>query len=365
MKEFDLKLKGKISRLTNKTFKFDSRIKEGWYSAVYFLKTAEIVSKERPNEIVTMQFFQRGEGIVCGVDESIALLHTFANNPENLVIMALHDGDKISPMEPVLKITGKYQDFGFLEGLIDGVLARRSSVATNVYNANKAAYPIPILFMGDRDDHFLNQQGDGYAAYIGGVASQCTHAMNEWWGYKGSGTMPHALIQIFNGDIIAASKAYLKTFPNEKLTALVDFNNDVINDSLLVARELGDKLAFIRVDTSKSLMDKYFETIDYKSMGIDPYGVNPTLIKALRKALDDEGFTKVKIIASSGFTADKIKQFKEENTPIDIFGVGSSLLKMTMSFTGDLVRLNDKPLAKVGRKEIENPRLEKVKYQKL
>lgn len=38
MKEIELKLKGEINRLTNKTFKFDERVGEGWFSAVYFLK---------------------------------------------------------------------------------------------------------------------------------------------------------------------------------------------------------------------------------------------------------------------------------------------------------------------------------------
>ncbi len=46
MKEIEQKLQGKIERLTNKTFKFDERIKEGWFSAVYFLKTREIVEKK-------------------------------------------------------------------------------------------------------------------------------------------------------------------------------------------------------------------------------------------------------------------------------------------------------------------------------
>ena len=45
MKEIEQKLQGKISRLTNKTFKFDSRIGEGWFSAVYFLKTKKIVEE--------------------------------------------------------------------------------------------------------------------------------------------------------------------------------------------------------------------------------------------------------------------------------------------------------------------------------
>ncbi len=59
MKEIELKLQGKIKRLTNKTFKFDERVRDGWFSAVYFLKTREIVKQFRPNNIVTMQFFKR------------------------------------------------------------------------------------------------------------------------------------------------------------------------------------------------------------------------------------------------------------------------------------------------------------------
>ncbi|MEA4822118.1 MAG: hypothetical protein VB122_07855, partial [Erysipelotrichales bacterium] len=59
MKELELKTEGKIKRLTNKTFKFDSRIKDGWYSSVYFLKTTKIVEKYHPDSVVTMQFFQR------------------------------------------------------------------------------------------------------------------------------------------------------------------------------------------------------------------------------------------------------------------------------------------------------------------
>src|SRR5699024_8938708 len=115
MKEIALKLDGKISRLTNKTFKFDERVREGWFSAVYFLKTREIVKEHLKDNIVTMQFFQKKHAVLCGTDEVIALIHTFADNPENLEIKALKDGDKIEPFESVLTITGPYQDFGYLE----------------------------------------------------------------------------------------------------------------------------------------------------------------------------------------------------------------------------------------------------------
>ncbi len=49
--------------------------------------------------------------------------------------------------------------------------------------------------------------------------------------------------------------------------------------------------------------------------------------------------------------------------PVDIYGVGSSLLKMNIGFTGDNVELNGKPEAKAGRKYRPNPRLERVQLE--
>lgn len=363
IKEYELKHRGQIKRLTNKTFKFDERIGQGWFSAVYFLKTAEIAKQWAPDHIVTMQFFQRKNGaVLCGIDEAISLLHTFAQNPEKLEIWALNDGDRIDAYETVLTITGNYQDFGFLEGIIDGTLARRTSVATHVLEVVEAAGEKEVIFMGDRDDHFSQQAGDGYAAFIGGSTAQATHAMNEWWGIEGLGTMPHALIQLFNGDTLEAAKAYHKTFPNDKLMVLVDYNNDAIEESLRVARHFGEKLSAVRIDTSNTMVDQYFMRNQDQLGTFDPRGTNPTLIFALREALDREGFHNVKIVVSGGFNAEKIAHFEKQNTPVDLYGVGSSLLKVNISFTGDNVLLDGKMQAKAGRKYRPNPRLEQVFY---
>ncbi|WP_017726542.1 nicotinate phosphoribosyltransferase [Halalkalibacterium ligniniphilum] len=364
MKEIELKMQGKIKRLTNKTFKFDERIREGWFSAVYFLKTRKIVETFKKDNIVTMQFFQKEEAILCGTDEVIALIKTFAKNPEELEIRSLKDGDKIKPYESVLTITGPYQNFGFLEGIIDGIFARRTSVATNVYNVVKAARlsgkQKPIIFMGDRDDHFTQQSGDGYASYIGGSTAQATHAMNEWWGKEGMGTMPHALIQLFQGDVVAATHAYREMYPEDDLMTLVDYNNDVITDSLKVAREFGEDLKGVRVDTSRTMVDQYFCRQPEVMGDFDPRGANPTLLFALREALDAEGFHHVKIIATGGFNAERIAEYEKKGVPVDIYGVGSSLLKIHIGFTGDNVLLNGEHEAKAGRRYRENPRLELV-----
>ena len=366
MKEIEKKLSGEIKRLTNKTFKFDERIKEGWFSAVYFLKTKEIAEKAMSNNHVTMQFFQKKEAVLCGTDEVIALVHTFAEHPETLDIQSLKDGDKISPYETVLTISGAYQQFGFLEGIIDGILSRRTSVATNVYNVVKAARTSgkekPIIFMGDRHDHYTQQAGDGYAAYIGGSTAQATNAMSEWWGKEGMGTMPHAMLQMFQGDIVKASKAYHDIYPEDDLVTLVDYNNDVITDALKVAHAFGKDLKGVRVDTSRSMVDKYFSRNQHLMGTFDPRGVNPELIFALRHALDEAGFDHVNIVVSGGFNEERILQFEKQGVPVDMYGVGTSLLSIHISFTGDNVLLNGKPEAKKGRKYRPNERLEQVEY---
>ena len=362
MLEIELKEQGKISRLTNKTFQFDKRLGEGFFSANYFLKSNKIVKLNEPNHIVTMQWFQRrNDSKLCGVDEAIALIHTFAIHPEELEIEALNDGDIIQANEPVLKVTGKYENFGFLESVIDGILARRTSVCTNVYEVMKVIGDTPIFSMADRQDDYHTQIGDGYATYVGGIKKVSTDAQGYWYGGKGMGTMPHALIQICGGDVCKAADIYLKTFPEEKVTALIDYHNNVVEDSLMLARHLGTKLNGVRVDTSKALIDHYFD--DKDTSDFDPHGVCKELIFALRKALDDAGFDYVKITVSSSFSAEKIKEWTSAKVPVSMYGVGTYFVNnMTCGFTGDLVMLDGKPEAKEGRANYPSDRLKKVSY---
>ena len=89
MLEIEEKKAGKIKRLTNKTFKFDQRLGEGFFTANYFLKTRKIVLENVPHQTVTMQFFQREDDVMlCGIDEAIALIQEFAECPEKLQILS-------------------------------------------------------------------------------------------------------------------------------------------------------------------------------------------------------------------------------------------------------------------------------------
>jgi nicotinate phosphoribosyltransferase len=91
-----------------------------------------------------------------------------------------------------------------------------------------------------------------------------------------------------------------------------------------------------------------------------PTGVNEMLVHRVREALDAAGHERVRIVVSGGFDADRIREFEAKNVPVDAYGVGSSLLKGQNDFTADIVVVDGSDVAKVGRRQRPNPRLEVV-----
>ncbi|QGS52313.1 nicotinate phosphoribosyltransferase [Spiroplasma tabanidicola] len=342
-------------------FNIDLRIFDDYYSADYFKKTKEILNKYKPDQNVTMQWFQRKENtVICGIDIICEILRL--SGVKDLIVEGLQDGDIAQPLEPILKITGKYKDFARFEGLFDGILSRASTIATNVFNLKRVANNKTILNMNDRMDFYNTQQIDGYASFIGGNNNLVTAASFEYLDLEPNlkGTMPHALIASFDGNLVKALKAYQETFPDNNLVALVDYNNDCINDSLLVANEFKNDLWAVRLDTSSALVDKSLQGVKEKDKEL--HGVNPTLVKKLRLALDNAGHNHVKIIVSSGFNVEKISLFEKENTPVDIYGVGEAITANKIYFTGDLVLINGVKQAKFGRENISSTRIKSIKY---
>jgi nicotinate phosphoribosyltransferase len=95
--------------------------------------------------------------------------------------------------------------------------------------------------------------------------------------------------------------------------------------------------------------------------------VIPQLVWNVRNALDAEGLGDIKILASSGFTVDRIRQFEEEGVPVDAYGIGAALLAGRTGFTAALVRLENAGDSagslrlRAGTELKPNPRMEKVK----
>lgn len=336
-------------------------IRAGYYSDKYFVHSRAVVLAERRDVPVTMQVFQKKSAILAGIDEAIAVLKSCLTEGfdfNDLEVYALHDGDRIEPWESVMHISGPYGAFAHLETIYLGILSRRTRIATATRAVVEAAWPVPVLYFPARHDHWAMSQGDGYAAWIAGVEGVSVDAEGEWWGAPGLGTIPHALIAAYDGDTVAAARAFARTMPeNMRIICLVDFENDSPRTAVEVARALGSRLWGIRLDTSETLVDR--SVFDYMG-SFKPTGVNAQLVFNTRDALDQAGFPGVKIVASGGFTADKIRSFNEVNAPVDMYGVGSALLQGNNEFTADIVLTGGKPSGKVGRVFRPNPRMQRV-----
>ncbi len=230
-----------------------------------------------------------------------------------------------------------------------------------------AAAGVPVIYFAPRHDDWRIQTPDGYAARVGGGGDVSSDAGASWWGGEGVGTMPHGLIAAFGGDVVEATLSFARYVKEEEphvpIVSLVDYGNDCVGDSLAVARamraEFGDRVLFgVRLDTSGKLVDRALMD-DPELWGKESLaGVNPHLVRKVRAALDAEGFDYVGIMVSGGFTPRKIRRFAGLELPIAAYGVGSSILGhgceedgvvTDFDFTADVVEVDGRPQAKVGR----------------
>ncbi len=335
------------------------KMRDGYYTDAYFNHARSALLADGRHPQVLMQVFQKHDAMLGGLDEAIAILKLCSHGWDELVVHALHDGDRVEPWETVLTIEGDYTLFAHLETVYLGVLARRTLISTNVRRVVEAAGDKQILYFPARHDHHRVQTGDGYAAHIAGAIGVSTDAQASCWGGRGIGTVPHSLIATYGGDTaLAATKFAEWAPPDMNIVALVDFENDSVKTSLEVARTLGPRLWGVRLDTSESLVDRSL----WDRMGeFDPRGVNEQLVRKVREALDAEGFRDVKIVVSGGFTIEKIRRFEESGVPVEAYGVGSWLIRGENDFTADVVVADGVEVAKVGRRSRPNPRLELVR----
>ena len=318
----------------------------------YFLRTKEILEKDNHFPHVVMQVFCKKYGVLCGIDY---LKMLFKEYKDDFTVWSLDDGNCFTPWETVMVIQGQLNKFVHLETIYLGILARCSGIASITKECVNESPEKPIFYYGSRFDSFYNQATDGYAAIVGGATDVSTDANGCLLNKEGSGTMPHALIAAYNGDVVKALEAFDRHIDSDvKRIALVDFNNDCVTDSLACAKALGDKLYGVRLDTSEMIVDKSLQLLNFK----ETYrGVCPELVFNVRKALDNQGYKHVKIIVSGGFNPIKIKKFTIMNVPVDGYGIGSSLLKNHIDFTADIVQVDGKSISKVGRYYKPNSRL--------
>jgi nicotinate phosphoribosyltransferase len=158
------------------------------------------------------------------------------------------------------------------------------------------------------------------------------------------------------------------------MTVLIDYFGREMTDALGVARRFPDLAAAgrlaLRLDTHGG---RYVEGLDparsyavlgrhaphatrgYRSEQELRYlvgtGVSAAAIWLLRRTLDEAGFDKVEIVASSGFGPAKCRMMAAARAPIDIIGTGSYLPELWSETyaTADIVAYDGRPMVKAGR----------------
>jgi len=363
---------------------------------------------------VEMQFFARRAPrfVAAGVAPALGMLRDGVpggrRGAARLRVHAVAEGALARPLDPVLAVRGRYRDFAHLETPLLGVLTRCSRVATNVYDSLLASRGKPILFFPARFDLPQCQPLDGYAyrvalatyARVTGrrvPAHVSTDAQGALWEERGRGTLPHAFILCFLGDTAEAVLAFCRHAPPSVMrVALVDTTNDCAGESVRTARRLLEEhlrllragrraeaaryvLHAVRVDTAPDLRDRSV------TVSSDPRlerGVTPVLAKLVRAALDeasrdtglsgrwrrvaDRYFRSVQIVATGGFDPGKIRLFERRRAPVDVYGVGSFLLRgQANDYTADVVRVRVGrrfvTMAKAGRGPRHNDDLRPVR----
>lgn len=316
-------------------------IKKGRITDIYFIKAMKILKElGLENTPVKAEVFSGKNGIFCGLTEVLSLLEG-----SECKIYSLEEGEKFSKKEVVMRIEGKYSEFGLHETAILGILASSSGWATAAHKCKEAAEDKPVICFGSRHVHPSIAPVMERAAKIGGVDGVSCVLAAEILETKPVGTVPHVAILIA-GSTKKIATTYDKVMSkDEPRIILVDTFRDEAQESLDIARILGNRLDGVRLDTPK-----------------ERGGVTADLVREVRKRLDLEGFSHVKIFVSGGLNPEKIKMLNEAGA--DAFGVGWYIsaappIEMTM----DIKEVEGKPIAKRGRIPgiTKNERLKRVK----
>jgi nicotinate phosphoribosyltransferase len=113
----------------------------------------------------------------------------------------------------------------------------------------------------------------------------------------------------------------------------------------------------VRLDTAADLWD---DSLSAEERTPENRGVSPPLVRHVRRALDGTGFSAVKIVVSGGFNAERLRRFVAEGVPFDAVGIGSWFFQGHAEFTADVVMVDGRPCAKVGRQYHPSRRLQLV-----
>ena len=352
----------------------------------YFLRTRDIVSSYGDTEVTYAIFMRRP--VISALNPAIDWLEQIVKERKGSVNIkrCFKEGSDVGAGEPLVYISGSML---LLVDLETALLQKIGATCVAAYNARSMVESLrKTSFLAMDARHCAGADMADLMAYGAFVGSQRVKSESDAIGFigcatdktahlfentKGLGTMPHALVG-YAGSTLKAAQMFHSTWPDEPLTVLVDYFGKEITDGLMVCRsfkKLADESTLsLRLDTHGS---RYVEGLDvagsyavlernapqairgFRTEQELKYligtGVSAAAVWHLREMLDNSGFEKVKIVASSGFGPEKCKVFSLANVPVDVIGTGSYLpSRWSETYaTADIISYGGKSQVKLGR----------------
>ena len=352
---------------------------------VYFKRTRAIVERFGDARVTYAIFLRRP--VVSAPRLMLDWLRAvMAERAAPVEVELMHkEGSWVGAGDPILYITGSFAHLADLETLL---LQKLGAACVAAHNAYQMCLELPqVAFLAMEARHCAGAEMQELMAYAASVGSACAKAegargfvgcandatAHYYGAARGAGTMPHALIG-YAGSTLRAAEMFHEAFPEENLTVLTDYFGREVSDGLEVCRRFPHLAAegrmSVRLDTHGG---RFLEGLDpqtsyavieahapgairrYRSESelrhLVGTGVSAAAIWRMRDALDEAGFPKVRIIASSGFGVSKCRVMAEARAPIDVVGTGSFIPDSWSETyaTADIVAYDGVPRVKVGR----------------
>lgn len=356
------------------------------WTDVYFRKTKKVVGRFGDSRVTYAIFMRRP--VISAPRLAISWLERVAQarNTKFDIDLRYPEGKWVGAGEPIMYLSGSFHELVDLETLL---LQKLGPACVAAHNAFSMCADLPkVAFLAMDARHCAGAEMAELMAYAASVGSErakrkvnavgfignATDATAHYFGQPfGFGTMPHAIVG-YAGSTLRAAEMFDECFPDEPMTVLVDYFAQEITDTLAVCQRFRERAAAgklsIRIDIAGS---RYLEELDpsasyavlerhvpeavrgYRTEEELRYlvgpGVSAAAIWRMREILDEGGFPKVKIVASSGFSPKKCRVMAEARAPMDVIGTGSFLpIQWSETYaTADIVEYDGEPRVKVGR----------------
>lgn len=219
---------------------------------------------------------------------------------------AMPEGSLAFPYEPLIRVKGPIWQAQLLESPLLNIINFQTLIATKAARICLAAYPDPVIEFGMRRAQGIDGAiSASRAAFIGGCESTSDVIAGKLFGIPVRGTHAHSWIMAFDQEEMAF-ETFAKIMPKNCIMLIDTYNSiEGVKHAMRVARSIKDfELAGVRLDSG-----------DLTKLSIE-----------VRKLLDQEGFTKTKIMASNELDEYLIRDLKQQGAKITVWGVGTNLV---------------------------------------